>query len=269
MRMSLLKCCCMKLSLSCMPGLCRWLDSRWLPVMCLPPSGTPGSAKRRCSLLDCACLAWFVVPPSPMQDGQFEQAVGIALESRRLDQLERAITASPGKQAWVNVVLDVHPCCCTVVCLADNTAATSVAAAAAAAAAVDAQLLPLPGGSIDTINPFCLLPADAERTLKYALDATAVMLLPERSQNSSCSLLRFPPQTRSARSSTRWMSASGWWCPASSGTRWACAAATGMGQGCLYGEPLKHCWLGALASCGLRVRRQVGCQGWIGSPRQL
>ncbi len=77
--------------------LCRWLDSRLLPVMCLAPSGTPGSAKHRCSLLGCACLVWFVGLPSPMQDGQFEQAVGIALESRRLDQLERAITASPGK----------------------------------------------------------------------------------------------------------------------------------------------------------------------------
>jgi hypothetical protein len=29
-------------------------------------------------------------------DGQFEQAVGVALESRRLDQLERAITTSHG-----------------------------------------------------------------------------------------------------------------------------------------------------------------------------
>jgi 26S proteasome regulatory subunit N2 len=29
-------------------------------------------------------------------DGQYEQAVGVALESRRLDQLERAITGSPG-----------------------------------------------------------------------------------------------------------------------------------------------------------------------------
>lgn len=29
-------------------------------------------------------------------DGQYEQAVGVALEARRLDQLERAISSSPG-----------------------------------------------------------------------------------------------------------------------------------------------------------------------------
>lgn len=29
-------------------------------------------------------------------DGQYEQAVGVALEARRLDQLERAIASSPG-----------------------------------------------------------------------------------------------------------------------------------------------------------------------------
>ncbi|PRW45196.1 26S proteasome non-ATPase regulatory subunit 1-like protein A-like [Chlorella sorokiniana] len=40
-------------------------------------------------------------------DGQFEQAVGIALESRRLDQLERAITASPEVERTLKYALDV------------------------------------------------------------------------------------------------------------------------------------------------------------------
>ncbi|KAI7845077.1 hypothetical protein COHA_001442 [Chlorella ohadii] len=40
-------------------------------------------------------------------DGQFEQAVGIALESRRLDQLERAITASPDAERTLKYALDV------------------------------------------------------------------------------------------------------------------------------------------------------------------
>lgn len=45
-------------------------------------------------------------------DRQFEQAVGIALESRRLDQLERAIASSPGELRRRRVVLGVrssHP----------------------------------------------------------------------------------------------------------------------------------------------------------------
>ena len=40
-------------------------------------------------------------------DGQFGQAVGIALEARRLDQLEHAITSSPERVATLTYALEV------------------------------------------------------------------------------------------------------------------------------------------------------------------
>lgn len=100
-------------------------------------------------------------------------------------------------RAFVNWVLEAQPCCCTAVCLAFKTARHLRAAAAAVAVAADPQLLQPPDRSMDTMKPFCLL----------------------------CL------QTRSARSSMRWMSASGWWCPASSGTRWAAVLFKGRRSG--------------------------------------
>lgn len=40
-------------------------------------------------------------------DGQFEQAIGIALESRRLDKLEQAVALAPDTGATLDYALQV------------------------------------------------------------------------------------------------------------------------------------------------------------------
>ena len=66
-------------------------------IICLTTTTIPYHGAKLQPVTSCRCT----------QDGQYEQAIGIALESRRLDRLEQTITAAPDQIHLLAYSLDV------------------------------------------------------------------------------------------------------------------------------------------------------------------